>query len=1549
MHRSLPLVFLLIAAAFATAHAQEWTYRYDGGSSAIDEAADAVIVNGNTYIAGSSFSAATGWDIAVCAIASDGSKQWENKIVLPGDQKAVRILANTAGIVVAGHGEGGGAASGGVFHRMNLDGSNLVSGGFALESGRLFARLVDVRSIGASSFAVLVNGVDSTDRHKVFLLMYEGTQQKWIRGYVYGSDAWGDKLFSIGNTIGILGHRAGNTVDGFMTIYDLNGNELASQPYDNGDDEYPMDAVNDASGNLFIAGYWDDRFGMHSPGFLKVDPSGFLVYSKNIPSTGNPGSRAIQLKLDSNGDPVILVRERKNDGYRMLAAKYTSDGDFEWSAEIAGEGNGADTEPPMFKGLSAAELDGSSARLFWYPATDDQSMHDEIVYSVYMSDTSGGQDFNSPAGMVSGRTYFRTPALAAGKTYYFVVRANDPSNNRETNTRELSVTTAAEPVEIATASLPGGVVGVAYSAQLQAQKGMPPYAWSLISGALPPGVTLDGGGTFAGTPNAAGSFQFTVRVDDSQSGFAEKALTIDVTDNMPSLIVLRDTTIGGGTLNFRRIIVGAGAVLTVTADAVLNAADSISVSGAIQSDCHHLTLASPLVMVAGSLDNSCSDTDAVSPGNLTIFASSGMLLGDTTKAPDQSLIETDGVLLLTDKQDVTPSDFIVPPLLRSPAKLPPVCAVSAGALNESLNSEEPLTVQFAIEGADPDGGAVTFDVDFGDGETQSNVVPEDGISTVLEHTFSTPGAYQVIVTVRDDESASSQSSLRLVVRNDSVGAPKALGLSIAATQLLNQHEDTVRFFAETGLDPASDIATYQWDLGDGTLSGDPSPVHVYAASGRYDISLTATDDSGHTATATTSIYVFETQTISGVRGTGLSKAALPAPPGWNPPVIWWARARAQHFRGWSGQNTWIPGWVEAKDGKAGRNGLSGRRGGNTDIYVEGDLDIRNPFGGNPNIRAGNGGNGGDGRAGRNSSAGAPGGKGGSLRIRAVNTNIVGGTFSTGNGGDGGSATAICNAGKDAHARGAAGGPPGSTLSILGSKSCSFQGNVSIILGKGGDGGSATAVACGGKNMCPAGEKGGSAYAYGGRGNGSPKSGIVLGNPTGLTNITISGGDGGKGGDATATAGKGGDAVCDNNATGGNGGNALAVGGNGGKTGYTASARARAMNVAPGSFKGGDGGNATVSGGNGGIGTANPNPAQQPNGCEIKGVDTHAKGGKGGTLTAKNGEYGTSKVNGASNDGQPGSNTLSGANGGTATATGGNGSNATECCPGGEGGKATTVGGEKGEHKPKPQKGGAVNDMPAVPGDAVSKGGKGGNSGPCCTPPSPGMKGATGGGSDATAQAEATYTSTGGDGGNGGDGKGPGGGGDGGTATGTVNGTKTDGKPGAPGNPCTITSKVYLHFSFPIGPVNPGPYTVPLYRAKTGDPQDLFGNISITVNGMVQSEGSFLFLGPGAEIYIEATSLTGGNPPVAWPTWYPIDAQITATQANNSPTAQLTFRGGRNAIQVASGSGSDPTGAPFMIFLDAANSPDKRFDHFYISALGEFTMSDYSIEITFEDP
>lgn len=108
-----------------------------------------------------------------------------------------------------------------------------------------------------------------------------------------------------------------------------------------------------------------------------------------------------------------------------------------------------DSTAPVFAGAStAAAQSPGSVSLAWSAATDDVSPPSQISYLIYASTTSNGQSFAAPDVVtLAGATSQIASGLAAGTTYYFVVRARDQAGNVDLNVNQVTATTA--PVSFA--------------------------------------------------------------------------------------------------------------------------------------------------------------------------------------------------------------------------------------------------------------------------------------------------------------------------------------------------------------------------------------------------------------------------------------------------------------------------------------------------------------------------------------------------------------------------------------------------------------------------------------------------------------------------------------------------------------------------------------------------------------------------------------------------------------------------------------------------------------------------------------------------------------------------------------------------------------------------------------------------------------------------------------------------------------------------------------------------------------------------------------------
>jgi hypothetical protein len=147
------------------------------------------------------------------------------------------------------------------------------------------------------------------------------------------------------------------------------------------------------------------------------------------------------------------------------------------------------------------------------------------------------------AGVLKG-----TPTAAG--SYPFSVNVVDANNGIATTSITLLV---AASLSLSFPAPPSGTVGIAYTDTLTATGGTTPYSWSVSAGTLPAGITLNAStGVLAGTPSAAGTSSFTIKVTDASSQTATEPTSITITAGpltitVPSSAALPSASPGGST------------------------------------------------------------------------------------------------------------------------------------------------------------------------------------------------------------------------------------------------------------------------------------------------------------------------------------------------------------------------------------------------------------------------------------------------------------------------------------------------------------------------------------------------------------------------------------------------------------------------------------------------------------------------------------------------------------------------------------------------------------------------------------------------------------------------------------------------------------------------------------------------------------------------------------------------------------------------------------------------------------------------------------------
>jgi hypothetical protein len=185
-------------------------------------------------------------------------------------------------------------------------------------------------------------------------------------------------------------------------------------------------------------------------------------------------------------------------------------------------------------------------------------------------------------------------------------------------------------------------------------------------------------------------------------------------------------------------------------------------------------------------------------------------------------------------------DWFVPAAQISILNGPPVLD-----LKQPLIINEGQAATFDASGSkDPEGGALTFSWDFGDGKTGDGERPT--------HTFATFGTYDLKLTATDLDGA-------LTMKNYSVRVNGLPAGDVKTQQGAGVQNYNVKFNSKGMKDPEGTGLTYKWDFdtrdGSGVDSTDANPSHNYGKPGTYEWQVTITDANGGTTVKTGTVTV----------------------------------------------------------------------------------------------------------------------------------------------------------------------------------------------------------------------------------------------------------------------------------------------------------------------------------------------------------------------------------------------------------------------------------------------------------------------------------------------------------------------------------------------------------------------------------------------------------------------------------------------------------------------------------------------------------------------
>ncbi len=469
----------------------------------------------------------------------------------------------------------------------------------------------------------------------------------------------------------------------------------------------------------------------------------------------------------------------------------------------------------------------------------------------------------SAAGAISG-----TPT--ASGAYGFALRAQDAAG--QVAQTSLSINVSSNALSLNAVGLPLGQVGTAYTTTISATNGAGPFAYTLVGGSLPPGLTLATNGNISGTPTAPGIYQITLKVSDANTNTAQQSLTVFITApgfavttnaipsaqlNQPYTAVLLGF---GGTApyNFQLtsgslppgIALSSVGVLSGTPTAAgsypitLRAADAANSAFVLN---YNLIVNAPAIALApASLPSGQSNV----PYSLSLVASGGV-------GPYLFTVASGGLppgLTLSSNGLLSGSPTMVGPFAFNILVTDSTGAASLFTLAQSISSGSLAIVSQGIPSGilNTDyfasliaaGGSSPYAFTLASGSLPSGIT----LSPVgtLSGTPGAIGTYPLTFTVKDSAGNSTNANFTLVI-----SAPGSLAISTAAlpTARTNQTYSTV--IAATG-----GRAPYSFTLTGGSLpagvqlNADGSLTGKVSTDGIYTFIVRVTDALGATAQAT---------------------------------------------------------------------------------------------------------------------------------------------------------------------------------------------------------------------------------------------------------------------------------------------------------------------------------------------------------------------------------------------------------------------------------------------------------------------------------------------------------------------------------------------------------------------------------------------------------------------------------------------------------------------------------------------------------------------------
>jgi hypothetical protein len=329
----------------------------------------------------------------------------------------------------------------------------------------------------------------------------------------------------------------------------------------------------------------------------------------------------------------------------------------------------------------------------------------------------------------------------------------------------------ASALTLSIASLPQGVVGASYNGTFSVTGGTSPYTWSVVSGQLPPGLSVGATtGIISGTPTSAGNYSFGVMVTDSGSSVQSATTTVSlpiVTAPPP-----------------------APTALTITSSSLP--------SGTIGS-----TYSATLESSGGTAPYAWSITSGGLPNGLSLSATTGVISGTPTGSSTTNLTAT-----ITDSSNPSQTKSVSLTLVIAPH---PLAITTSSLLSGALGSTYSNSLQAS-------GGTAPYSWSITSGSLPTGVTLA-AATGIITGTPTASGTFSFTATAADASSPAQTKSVSLSI----VIAPAALTITSSTLPSGTQSSSYT-----TALQASGGTGSYTWSIATGAL---PAGLSLAPASG----------------------------------------------------------------------------------------------------------------------------------------------------------------------------------------------------------------------------------------------------------------------------------------------------------------------------------------------------------------------------------------------------------------------------------------------------------------------------------------------------------------------------------------------------------------------------------------------------------------------------------------------------------------------------------------------------------------------------------------------